>query len=488
MICFGQCDKATRRQFHHKVHWPLGLASQLLGRISVGPSDMEPFKPPPRVVSHAAPLTPHQDHGPAQTLAHCLDAVLVSGMELARRAISGALDRQAAASFEAATPARIRQAMARWLQGSLALTDLGRLPSSPDHALPDMEALAARLGLKPGRGVSILAEELALGIRPLGMQMPRLSPGLDPDAGLAWFCLCAIGAIEAELEVRRLQPLLRGVILEAWPELIEQSLRLVAPQPARPSRLGPGSMPAEDRRDFRPAMDASSNRRDLLRRPSREREREATLAVTDLLQRKIVDQSLPESVTEFLQAVWVRHLRTTVLRDGKSSPNFLHALGVVDDLIWTLNEAQIEISRDQLALRIPVVVQTLDAGARSVGLSDAQMQPFMDALFLAHLKRMQRSPAKAGDALVRILREIRVDDCPEAGRPVPVTGKEVFALQPGHWIQLHSGDQVSRMKVAWFNADRSVFLMVRAGDRRAVSVRGSDLQEQLSRQSAVLLV
>lgn len=431
---------------------------------------------------------PQQDHGPAQSLAYCLDAVLVSGMELVRRAISGALDRKQAASFEAATPIRIRQAMARWLQGSLALIEVGRVPAQPDSDFPDAEVLAGRLGLKLGRGVSILAEELSLGVRPLAMKMPRLSPGLDPAAGLAWFCLCAIGAIEAELEERRLQPLLRSVVLEAWPELIEQSLRLVGPARTGSLRDGKTTLLLGDRPQSRPTADASSNRRDLLRRPSRERERQATLAVTDLLQRKIVNQSLPESVTEFLHAVWVRHLRTTVLRDGKTSPNFLHALGVVDDLIWTLNETQIDASRDQLALRIPMVVQTLDAGARSVGLSDAQLQPFMDALFIAHIKRMQRSPAKAGDALVRILREIRVDDCPEAGRPVPVTGKEVFALQPGHWIQMHLGDQISRMKVAWFNADRSVFLMVRAGDRRAVSLRGSDLQEQLSRQSAMLLV
>lgn len=354
---------------------------------------MESRESPFSLVLRSTSPSPRKDMAATQTLARCLDAVMISGMELVRRAISGTLDRQAAQDFESETPARIRQAMARWLQGSLALLEREGQPGLRSGSSPDLEALAPGLGFRPDRGVSILAEELLIAIRPLESRMPRLSPDLEARLAMAWFCLCAVGAIEPELKVRGVQTVLRAVVLESWPELVEQSLRLVAPEPVRPSPhpviaapSDPGPLVSS------PRGDPSINRRDLLRRPSREREHQATRVVTDLLQRKIAEHALPEPVRDFLHDVWLRHLRTAVLRDGRNSPRFLQALDAVDELIWTLNEQQRDVGRDQLAQRIPALVQTLDVGAKAVGLSAAQMQPFMDTLFMAHMRRMQRSP------------------------------------------------------------------------------------------------
>ncbi len=91
--------------------------------------------------------------------------------------------------------------------------------------------------------------------------------------------------------------------------------------------------------------------------------------------------------------------------------------------------------------------------------------------------------------LVRILRETPTDDCPVHATPTPLEAGEVFTvLKAGDWIQLETGGMPSRLKVAWLNADRSVVLLIRDRDRKAVSLRGQDLQERFARKTALLLV
>lgn len=255
-----------------------------------------------------------------------------------------------------------------------------------------------------------------------------------------------------------------------------------------------------------------ANRRDLRRRPSPEREAAVTEAINALIADKIGAQPLPESVRQFLETVWVRHLRSAVLRDGPEGEQFHAALQAVDDLIWSLDAGGSAPGRAQLARCIPSLVQTLTLGARSAGLSDEDIQPFLDELFLAHLQRMRRSsaagvahaplsqtpysevrptpvPQGTGMPLVRILRETPTDDCPVHATPTPLEAGEVFTvLKAGDWIQLETGGMPSRLKVAWLNADRSVVLLIRDRDRKAVSLRGQDLQERFARKTALLLV
>src|SRR5690606_40119074 len=103
------------------------------------------------------------------------------------------------------------------------------------------------------------------------------------------------------------------------------------------------------------------NRRDYARRPGRERAREATERIQRLLDERLARHTVPESVQEFLCKVWLRHLRTAVLRDGEDSGEFRVALQVVDDLLWSLDDnAEGRVSRRELVQRIPPLIQVLD--------------------------------------------------------------------------------------------------------------------------------
>jgi hypothetical protein len=140
------------------------------------------------------------------------------------------------------------------------------------------------------------------------------------------------------------------------------------------------------------------NRRDYRRRPSRDREQVVTRRLEDELQRRMANSTVPESVREFLLGVWLRHLRTALLRDGEDSQQYRVALQVVDDLIWTLDGNAGKQSRRQLASRIPPLIRLLTQGVSDIGAKPEEFRPFLDELFLIHLRKMQKVPRDA-DAL-----------------------------------------------------------------------------------------
>ncbi len=138
------------------------------------------------------------------------------------------------------------------------------------------------------------------------------------------------------------------------------------------------------------SMPERRNRRDYRRRPSREAEAAITDKLNSLLSQKLAGKEVPESVRQFLGTVWMRRLRTTALRDGQESQEFLVSLQVVDDLLWSLSDKNKRAERKQLAVQIPPLIKQLTQGVRSVGVDERELDSFFDELFLIHLRRMQR--------------------------------------------------------------------------------------------------
>lgn len=301
------------------------------------------------------------------------------------------------------------------------------------------------------------------------------------------------------------------------------------------------------------------NRRDYARRPSREREREVTDQIVKMLQDRLERFQVPESVREFVLNVWLRQLRSAVLRDGEESGDFKVALQTVDDLLWSLDTTQERQSRRELAQRIPPLIRLLTRGLAQMGARDEEFKPFFDELFLMHLRKMQgRGRRSAGEGrpgrrrnrdanprspTVPVLRnEVRATPAPEAAPPAPGTGEdgdtatavaprtltrvaEAPTVEPaatraedagegrmlqvlnsldlsdvprrpvadatpveealerlgrGDWVELRVRENRNVLaKVAWVNTRRTVLLMVRHPDRKAMSLRIMDLRQRL---------
>jgi hypothetical protein len=96
---------------------------------------------------------------------------------------------------------------------------------------------------------------------------------------------------------------------------------------------------------------------------------------------------VPDSAREFITQVWMRHLRTSVLRDGEDSQQYKVSLRVVDDLLWSLDNTK--RSKTKLATKIPPLIRLLTQGMREIGAKDDEYKPFFDEIFLTHLRKMQ---------------------------------------------------------------------------------------------------
>ena len=161
------------------------------------------------------------------------------------------------------------------------------------------------------------------------------------------------------------------------------------------------------------------NRRDHSRRPDRLREQQVTERLHRLLDERLQGYEVPESVREFVQTVWLRHLRTAALRDGEESAEFRLALQVVDDLLWSLDGGAASggprprQSRRVLAQKIPPMIRLLTQGIRESGGREDDYKPFFDELFLVHLRKMQRRGRGDGSAATTVVGAGGVGD----GRP-----------------------------------------------------------------------
>ncbi len=104
-------------------------------------------------------------------------------------------------------------------------------------------------------------------------------------------------------------------------------------------------------------------------------------------------------------------------------------------------------------------------------------------------------PAAHGDEegterrLIEILESLDLTDLPSAPLRRELDAPRAFdQLRRGDWIELLARDGASAyLKVAWINRRRTVVLLVREADRRALSLRADDLLARLAQRTAFLV-
>jgi hypothetical protein len=306
---------------------------------------------------------------------------------------------------------------------------------------------------------------------------------------------------------------------------------------------------ARERQSLESAPDRR-NRRDYSRRPGPDRERVVTERIRALIDQRIGDIEVPDSAREFLHNVWLRQLRTAALRNGEESSEFRLAMEAIDDLVWSLDHGE-GGSRRELAERIPPLIRLMTQGVREIGARDDEYRGFFDELFLIHLRRMQKKrgsaarPTRAGPPttpaptpaaspaptapsaptvpvttqtgpstrlrrdeapsppeqapessaassdrrLLEILSTLDLDDLGDSPQRLALAPAEAYArVARGQWVELDGrGGEPAWLKVAWINQRRTVALLVRRSDRRALSMRMEELKARFDSGRAYLV-
>lgn len=91
--------------------------------------------------------------------------------------------------------------------------------------------------------------------------------------------------------------------------------------------------------------------------------------------------------------------------------------------------------------------------------------------------------------LLEILNSLDLTDLPEPALPLAIDAQTAFdSLARGQWLELISrtGER-SHLKVAWINRRRTVTLLVRQHDRRALSLRMDELRQRFEQERAFVV-
>jgi hypothetical protein len=105
-------------------------------------------------------------------------------------------------------------------------------------------------------------------------------------------------------------------------------------------------------------------------------------------------------------------------------------------------------------------------------------------------RRADPDGAATEHRLLSVLSEVSLADFPLKPQRLQLDADEALArLNRGDWLELIGRDgEPQDVKVAWINSRRTVVLLVRRPDRRALSLRAADLRARFAKQHASLIV
>lgn len=234
---------------------------------------------------------------------------------------------------------------------------------------------------------------------------------------------------------------------------------------------------------------------------------------------------LESYLREFLLQTWVRVLVAAWLKDGGEEPTMRRYLGIVPDLVWSV-QPKIEISdRKRLVVAIPTVLGALREGLLLIDWPADKTQEFFGRLMHSHahaVKALEMAHGLAApvvepqamraqldglkmsaELLPEAADSIRVDgavvrqvlaaqhlsvdhlDAPQGGAAVntSVSDEELDRLiaswRRGDWFDLKIGDRRERVQLRWISLRRTLYLFTPAQGERSHSLAPEAMRAHL---------
>jgi hypothetical protein len=108
-----------------------------------------------------------------------------------------------------------------------------------------------------------------------------------------------------------------------------------------------------------------------------------------VLRQRLKDTELPESISKFLVEDWQNVLLLTKLKHGEDSAEWLEALQLVDDLIWSVHVHQDDKSKVRRAKLLPALRKRIRKGLKTMVASEADMEAIVAVIDQIHDSLMQ---------------------------------------------------------------------------------------------------
>jgi len=215
-----------------------------------------------------------------------------------------------------------------------------------------------------------------------------------------------------------------------------------------------------------------------------EKLREVKLKVNEEVRGRTEGKELPSAVLLFLLQPWSDFLSFALLRYGDKSDKWGKALAVVDDVLWCVEPKDNPADKTrQLEIHDDLISAVLN-GFETIGYDQIKGNKLIDALsslikLAMQSKKAEPAPAPMRDKLERIAaekagsKEIRAENStPEESQMV----ESLKMIEFGTWFEFEGG---KRLKVAWYNARTSHYMLVDQMGKRVDMMSGLNLARQM---------
>lgn len=215
-----------------------------------------------------------------------------------------------------------------------------------------------------------------------------------------------------------------------------------------------------------------------------EKLREVKLKVNDEVRSRTEGRELPSAVLLFLLQPWSDYLSFALLRYGEKSEKWQRAVALVDDLLWCIEHEHSEADKSRQKGMIPDIVSTVETGLETIGYDQAKGKKLLDALvhLIKHAlqsKKAEPAPAPMRDKLEKIAAEKAGNKQDTKSNCSPEEAQMVESLKMiefGTWFEFTGG---KRLKVAWYNARTSHYMLVDQMGKRVDMMSGLDMARQM---------
>ena len=193
--------------------------------------------------------------------------------------------------------------------------------------------------------------------------------------------------------------------------------------------------------------------------------REMKLKVNDEVRSRIKDRELPSAVLLLLLQPWSDYLTFVLLRHGTQSPQWTTGVSLVDDILWCIEP---KVNDEQRALhreKVTAVVEHLRKGFEVVGYEPVKGEKLIEAFsvlckFSLESKKVEPAPEPMRTELERIAAE-KAGQQPRDENEITADEAQMVEslkmIEFGTWFEFEGG---RRLKVAWYNARTSHYMLV----------------------------
>ncbi len=171
---------------------------------------------------------------------------------------------------------------------------------------------------------------------------------------------------------------------------------------------------------------------------TREREQikaeDAQNAAEESVRARAADIDVPDTVRLFLCQEWIIPLRAAYQQGGAESPAWLEAVGLMDDLIWSVRPKLSRESRQYMVKTLPALLRRLQEGMKKAEISQEGRDQFMSKLVKCHAAAVkagfnppvepQPEPEEAWKAAVIARQTMHKQDAAESAVVLPFVRPE----------------------------------------------------------------